>query len=574
MKILGLNAFHGDSSACIFNDTQLIAATEEERINRIKHWAGLPIEAIKFCLNEAGIGLEEVDVITISRDPKAKLRHKIIHAAKGMVGLKTLIDRGRNSLKVNQVVDDIRKRLGVNKEIKAKLVFVEHHRSHMASAFHVSPFDKAAILSIDGMGDFTSTMRGTGVGTTVDVIDSVSYPNSLGYVYTMFTQFLGFPHYGDEYKVMGLAPYGTPRFTPLILNNIIEIKENGLFSLNSIYFKHFKEGIDMAWDDGSPSIEPLFNENLEQLIKIAPRKGGDLTKHHMDIAASVQKATEVVIFELAETLFRKTNLPSLCLTGGVAQNSVANGKLVRNTSFKRLFVPPAGHDAGTAVGSALYYIHHQLQKPRNTFQPQPYTGVQFNDDEIQKQLTEQRIDYSFIEDAKLFQYVAQKLTEGKVIGWFQGRAEFGPRALGNRSILVDPRRTDAKALLNDKIKKRESFRPFAPSILKEYVTEYFVQQDDVPFMEKVFDIREEKHKVIPAVTHENGTGRLQTVDQNVNWRYHALISAFHKLTDVPVLLNTSFNENEPIVNTPEHAINCYQRTKMDILVLGNCIIER
>lgn len=575
MYILGINAYHGDSSACIYKDSVLIAATEEERIVRIKHWAGLPIEAIKFCLKEAEIDLTEVDHITVSRDPKAKFSKKIIHSLKNRISVKALLNRGSNSLKITGIKDDISKALGFQpSKIKAKLHFIEHHRSHMASAFHVSPFEDSAILSIDGMGDFTSTMRGTGSGTQIDVIDSVSYPHSIGIFYTSFTQYLGFPHYGDEYKVMGLSPYGKAIYTDKIKNEVIHFLPNGLFELSPKYFRHFKEGVNMSWEGGSPEIGPIFSNAFIDQFGPLRLKRETMEQYHMDLAASVQQVTEELIFHMAEDLYKKTGLKNLCITGGVAQNSVANGKIILNTSFENLFVPPAGHDAGTSVGSALYYYHHELKKQRPAYKAQPYTGAQFSNVEIQKYLESREIDFQYLDEEELYDHVSDKLVDGAVIGWFQGRAEFGPRALGNRSIIVDPRREDAKALLNEKIKKRESFRPFAPSILKEHVSEYFEQIDDVPFMEKVFDIIPEKRKEIPAVTHVNGSGRLQTVEKSVNERYHNLISAFYKKSSVPILLNTSFNENEPIVNTPEHALDCYLRTDMDMLVIGNCVIER
>ena len=576
MYILGLNAYHGDSSACLYKNGVLLSATEEERIRRVKHWAGLPTEAIKFCLEDAKISLEDIDYITVSRDPKAKLASKIIHTLKKGVSLKALINRGANSLKINGIGEEIAKAFGLNfSNIKAKVQFIEHHRSHMASAFHISPFEESAILSVDGMGDFTSTMRGIGKGNKIEVIDSVSYPHSLGIFYTTLTQYLGFPHYGDEYKVMGLSPYGTPKHIDKILGEVIYLKSNGLFELNGTYFRHFKEGVNMSWEGGSPDIDAIFSEKLVTKFGALRKKGEPLSQYHMDLAASVQKVTEKIIFHMAEDLYKKTGLKNLCITGGCAQNSVANGKIIQNTSFEKLFVPPAGHDAGTATGSALYHYHHTLNNPRKPFRTEPYTGIKFTEAEIEAYLNKKGIDYQKIENEEdLYDLVSDRLIDAGVIGWYQGRAEFGPRALGNRSILADPRREDAKALLNTKIKKRESFRPFAPSILKEYVKDYFVQDDDVPFMEKVYDIKPEKQKDIPAVTHVNGTGRLQSVEKEVNPRYYALIKRFYEKSGVPILLNTSFNENEPIVNTPEHAVECFLRTKMDMLVLENYVIKR
>ena len=444
----------------------------------------------------------------------------------------------------------------------------------MASSFFVSPFEESAILSIDGMGDFSSTMRGTGKGNKIKVIDSVSYPHSIGIFYTAMTQYLGFPHYGDEYKVMGLSPYGKATMVDQ-LEDVLILLDNGLFELNGRYFKHFTEGVAMDWEGGSPSIDSIYSEALVEKFGPVRQKGEELTQYHMDLAASVQRYTEKVIFHIAEDLHKRTGLKNLCITGGVAQNSVANGKILANTSFEKLYVPPAGHDAGTSVGSALYYIHQEQNTTRPAFKHQAYTGAQFTNEEIKTFLEGKAgiIAYHEKEDA-LIEAVAELLHHGKVIGWFQGRAEFGPRALGNRSIIVDPSRSDAKELLNSKIKRRESFRPFAPSILKEAVKDYFEVVDDVPFMEKVYDIKSEKHEVIPAVTHVNGTGRLQTVEEKDNPRYYRLIKAFSQKSGIPILLNTSFNENEPIVNTPGHAYDCFARTDMDVLVLENYVITR
>lgn len=577
MYILGINGYHGDSSACIYKDGKLIAATEEERFRRIKHWAGLPTMAIEFCLKEANISLREVDHITISRDPMAKVGKKIIHSLKKMVSPAAILNRGANSLKIKSLKNDICEALNINaEEVKAKVQFIEHHRCHLASSFHISPFEESALISIDGMGDFSSTMRGIGKGVKIDIMDSVSYPHSLGIFYTTLTQYLGFPHYGDEYKVMGLSPYGNPNsdMMNLIKKEILIFKNDGLFEINEKYFKHFKEGVNMSWEGGSPNVDPIFTSALEEAFGPSRTKKEPLTQHHKDLAASVQQVTEELIFHMAQDLYEKTKMKNLCVSGGCAQNSVANGKILRNTSFEKLFVPPAGHDAGTASGSALYYYHHSLGNARLPFTVQPYTGFRSSNEEIESYLKERKIDYVRMEDEKLFDVVSSAIADGKVIGWYQGRAEFGPRALGNRSILMDPRRNDVKEILNLKIKKRESFRPFAPSILKDYVKDYFVQVDDVPFMEKVYDIKPEKQAEIPAVTHVNGTGRLQTVTKEVNPRYYELIQHFYKKSGTPILVNTSFNENEPIVNSPEHALECYLRTNMDMLVLENCIVQR
>ncbi len=575
MFILGINAYHGDSSACIYRDGHLIAATEEERIRRVKHWAGLPSKAIQFCLNEADISLGDLDYVTVSRDPKAKFSEKVKYALGKRISIQSLINRGKNSFNITNLKKEIADDFGVNpKDLKFTVKFVEHHRSHMASAFLASPFEESALLSVDGMGDFSSIMRGVGRDTAIEIVDSVSYPHSLGMFYTAFTQYLGFPNYGDEYKVMGLSPYGKPIYKDKILNTIILPENNGLFKLNDNYFRHFKEGVNMSWEGGSPVLTDLFTDEFIDDFGPKRTKSESLEEHHMNIAASVQKVTEEIIFHMLEDLYNKTGLSNVCIAGGVAQNSVANGKVINSTKFERLFVPPAGHDAGTSIGSALYFYHTELKNPRSKYQPMPYTGAKFSNKEIEKILRDADLDYQVMDDEQLFEYVSSAIMDGSVVGWFQGRAEFGPRALGNRSILVDPRRKDAKELLNVKIKKRESFRPFAPSILIEHVADYFEEVDDVPFMEKVFNIKPSKYEEIPAVTHVNGTGRLQTVDKEVNSRYHALITSFYEKSKTPILLNTSFNENEPIVNTPKEALECYLRTNMDLLVMENVVVQR
>jgi carbamoyltransferase len=572
MYILGINAYHGDSSACILKDGIVVAATEEERIRRIKHWAGFPSEAIKFCIIEAGISIGELDHVTISRNPSANIHKKIVHSVKNLVSIKALKDRLSNTKKVGNVKSELCEVFGINEsELKAEIHNIEHHRSHLASAFFASPFDESAILSIDGFGDFTSTMIAKGKGNQIEVIDSVIYPHSAGIFYTSLTQYLGFSHYGDEYKVMGLAPYGEPKFVEE-LRKVIRFKDNGLFELDTKYFKHAKEGVSMSWEGGDPSMESIFSSELEVLLGPARKGGDELTQKHKDIATSVQRVTEELIFHILNHLQKRTGLKSVCIAGGVAQNSVANGKILENTKFEEVYIPSAGHDAGTAMGSALWLFNHIQKNDRLPAVYDAYTGYKTNDLEIEACLKDRDVEFTKYSDNELIDTVATELINGAVVGWFQGRAEFGPRALGHRSILVDPRRADAKELLNSKIKRRESFRPFAPSILEEYVSEYFEKTDKVPFMEKVYPIKKEKHSEIPAVTHVDGTGRLQTVSKGD--RYHDLISKFHELSGTPILLNTSFNENEPIVNTPAEALDCYLRTQMDVLVLENFVIKR
>lgn len=574
MYILGINAYHGDSSACLLKDGVVVCATEEERFRRIKHWAGFPSEAIKFCLEDEDISIEQVDHITISRDPKANFYKKVLFSLKYKISIATIWDRLKNSKKVSSVKGELATIFEVPESaIKAKLHNIEHHRSHIASSFFAARFEKSAILSIDGFGDFTSTMSAVGSGSKFEVMDTVNYPHSLGVFYTTVTQFLGFPNYGDEYKVMGLAPYGEAKYLKE-LNEILKMTSDGFFKLNCKYFKHFKEGVAMDWENGSPSIESLFTDDWSDLLGKPRAKGAELEQWHIDLATSVQRLTENVIFHMLNHLHAKTGLDNICITGGVAQNSVANGRILENTPFKNIYVPSAGHDAGTSIGSALYLYNQILGNERLPETTTAYFGKKATQSEIISVLDAKGVEYSILKDVELFDKVSDKLVEGGVIGWFQGRAEFGPRALGHRSIIVDPRRDDAKDLLNEKIKRRESFRPFAPSILKEAVNDYFVQHDTVPFMEKVFDIKKEKHAEIPAVTHVDGTGRLQSVDAEISPRYHKLISKFAEKTGVPILLNTSFNENEPIVNKPEEALDCFLRTKMDMLVMENVVVER
>ncbi len=575
MKILGLNAYHGDASACLLIDGQVVSATEEERIRRIKHWAGFPSEAIKFCLEDAGLTLKDIDVITISRDPYANFGLKVISALKNRLSIGNIKDRVSNIRKAGNIEDEFRLHFPDQfSSMKAKFVNVEHHRSHLASAFFVSPFEESAVLSIDGFGDFSSVMTSYGKGNQLTVLDKVNYPHSLGVFYTAFTQYLGFPHYGDEYKVMGLAPYGKALYKEQV-RQVIELTSDGLFKLNLNYFNHTRNGVNMTWTDGIPFVDTMYSNQFIKSFGPARGKEEELSQYHKDLAASVQAVTEEVIFHMAEHLRLKTKSENLCLAGGVGQNSVANGKIILNTGFKNLYIPPAAHDAGTSIGSALYYYHQTEKNKRTLVSKTGYYGYKATKEEIEETLTRNNVAYQYFDDREaLIDIVTDRIIDGQVIGWYQGRAEFGPRALGHRSIIADPRRNDAKEILNLKIKRRESFRPFAPSILIEKVPDYFEQTDEVPFMEKVFVIKPEMRDKIPAVTHVDGTGRLQSVDKLNEPIYHRLIERFNEKTGVPILLNTSFNENEPIVNTPQEALDCYLRTKMDVLVMDNFYIAR
>jgi len=597
LYILGINAYHGDASAAIIRDGQLVAAAEEERFNRVKHCAGFPLHAVRYCLEAAEISIEDVEHIGISRDPSAHLHKKLLFAAtrtaKSLAGvsrapvavagvetksapgfLRSITDRLANAARVRDLGDDLAQQLGISAgSIGAKFHNVEHHRAHLASCFFVSPFARAALLSIDGFGDFISTMWAVGESNSIDVLGQVEYPHSAGILYTATTQFLGFPHYGDEGKVMGLAPYGKPRFIE-VFRDIIRTEDHGQFRLNLDYFRHHAEGVDMTWDNGSPVIGRIFSSAYEDAFGAARQPGSELTDRDRDIAASLQLRLEEVGFHILNHLHEETGLADLGLSGGVAYNSVMNGKILLNTPFRRVFIQPAAGDSGTAVG-VCYEIYNRLLDRERTFVMEgAYTGPEFSDEEIRIEIEKSGVHCERLSDAELYEKAAADIAAGAVLGWFQGRMEFGPRALGNRSIVVDPRRADMKDILNARIKKREPFRPFAPSILEEYVGDYFEQTHPAPTMLMVYQIKPERRAEVPAVTHVDGSGRLQTVSQVVNPRYYDLISAFHKLTGIPIVLNTSFNENEPIVCTPRHALDCFLKTKMDVLYLGNYAVRR
>ena len=574
MYILGINAYHGDAAASIVKDGQLIAAAEEERFNRKKHCAGFPALAIRYCLEAAGISLDQVDHIGISRDPSAHLHKKILFSLTKLANLSGLIAaRLANAAKIRDLRQDLVRVLGVAPSEKVQFHNVEHHKAHMASCFFVSPFERAAILSIDGFGDFISTMWGMGQGSRIDVLGQVEYPHSAGAAYTATSQYLGFTKYGDEGKVMGLAPYGQPRYLGEF-RDIIRTDNGGGFKLNLDYFLHHSEGVDMTWDEGSPTIGRMFSDRFIDTFGPARSAGEPLTTRQEDIAASLQARLEEVGFHILNQLYEETKLDKLCLAGGVALNSVMNGKIPLHTPFKEVFVQPAAGDSGTAVG-VCYYIHNMiLHQARSFVMEHAYTGPEFGEGQIEQVLNQSSLAHRKLSNCELTEVAAQAIADGKIVGWFQGRMEFGPRALGNRSIVVDPRRSEMKDILNARIKKREPFRPFAPSILEERVGEYFEQTHPSPTMLMVYQVKKDKQSIIPAVTHVDGSGRLQTVSRETNPRYYQLISDFEKLTNVPVVLNTSFNEDEPIVCTPEEAVNCFQRTRMDVLFLGNYMVQR
>lgn len=580
MFILGINAYHGDSSASLVKDGQLVAAVEEERFRRVKHWAGFPSEAIRYCLEEAGINLTQLAHIAINSNPKANLLKKIGYTLVNRPELGMVTARLRNARKRQSMVETLR-RAFPGQSFNGEVHHVEHHQAHLASAFLVSPFAEAVVVSVDGFGDFASAAWGIGQGTDIKVEGRVHFPHSLGTFYQAMTQFIGFPHYGDEYKVMGLAPYGEPKYLDE-LRQIVQLRDDGSYRLDMDYFVYHKEKISYEWEDGSPAVGRLFSGKLREFFGPERQEGEELTQRHKDIARSVQAMYEEAFFHLLNRLHARHGIDSLCLAGGCAMNSVANGKVRRNTPFKQVYIQSAAGDAGGAIGAAFDVWHRRGGNQRSFVMDHAFWGPYFSNDAIRAlldsmagQLEKEQCRVELVGDEdELCRRTALAISEGKVIGWFQGRMEWGPRALGNRSILCDPRRSDMKDILNLKIKRRESFRPFAPSILREAVAEWFEEDDDVPFMMKVFQIREAKRGAIPAVTHADGSGRLQTVYEKTNPRYHRLISIFGEMTGVPIVLNTSFNENEPVVCKPEEALNCFLRTKMDVLVLGDWVVKR
>jgi len=575
VRILGINAYHGDSAAAIVVDGRLVAAIEEERIRRIKHWAGFPSEAIRHVLHEAGLAPADVDHVAIGRQPSAHLHRKVLFSLRRRPSLAAVRDRLANMGKVLDLKRELARALDVDPaRLRATFHNVEHHRAHMASSFFLSPFDEAACLTIDGFGDFVSTMYGAGAGNRLEVDRWVEFPHSLGLFYTACTQYLGFGRYGDEYKVMGLAPYGEPEYLDA-LREIVVLGEHGQFRLDLEYFRHHSEGIEMQWQGGSPQLGAVFSDAWVRRFGPSRRSDEPLERRHHDLARSLQAMAEEVYFHALAHLAATRPARRLCLAGGCAYNSVANGKIFERTPYRELYIHPAAGDAGTAVGAAYWVWHQELGRPRDFVLDHAYLGPQHPDAEIRRALEQSGADFEWIEDPQqLVQRTVERIVAGDVVGWFQGRAEWGPRALGNRSIVVDPRRAEMKDVLNARIKRRESFRPFAPSILLERTADYFEQDYPVPFMLQVYRIRPERRAEIPAVAHVDGTGRLQTVSRAANPLYYRLIETFGARTGTPILLNTSFNENEPIVNAPGQAIDCFLRTRMDTLVVGKALLRK
>ncbi len=582
MNILGINAYHGNASAALVCDGKLIAAVEEERFNRVKYAAGFPAAAIRYCLKEAGITLSDVDHVAVPRNPYARLGTKLWYAMR-------MPSFARERVRVMTKFTGVPTALAATfdsdpAKIKATFHRVEHHQAHLASSYFVSPFEDAALLSADGLGDFASTMWGAGRGNRMEIDDAIAFPHSLGLYYSGVTQYLGFLKFGDEYKVMGLAAYGAPEKMEAF-RDIVRFNPDGGefgFRLGLEYFTHHKTGPEMSWaeSDKTPVLGVMFSEEMGKRLGGPARLPEEpLEQRHRNLAASLQARLEEVYLGMVRKLAAKTGAKAVCLSGGVAFNCVANGKIFDQTPFEKVYVHPAAGDAGLAVGAAFYVWHQLLGKPRSFVMENAYWGPSYSNAEIRTAIQGSAISnggYALAElgEDELMRRTAEIIAQGKILGWYQGRAEWGPRALGNRSIVADPRRPEMKEILNERIKHREIFRPFAPSILAEKTGEWFEKSNPSPFMTLAYSVRPEKRDKIPAPTHVDGTGRLQTVTREANPRYHALISEFERQTGVPVVLNTSFNDNEPIVCRPEEALDCFLRTRMDALVLGDFLITR
>jgi carbamoyltransferase len=591
MIILGINAYHGDASAALVVDGKLAAAVEEERFTRIKHCAGFPAASVRYCIEAAGIKPSEIDCIAVARDPRARLLRKAVYALRIP---RLAYERLGAWNKFAGIKEEVANALRVGvADLRAEVRRVEHHQAHLASSFFVSPFDEAALFSVDGLGDFASTMWGVGKGSKLKVQGSIAFPHSLGIYYTALSQYLGFCNYGDEYKVMGLAAYGEPEyldeFRKIVCLRPDNSENNGGatgFALGLDYFVHHRTGPEMTWREGAPLLGRLYSDYLTQRLGPGREKDSPVERRHENIAASLQGRLEDAVFSLLHRLYELTRLKKLCLAGGVAFNCVVNGKILEQTPFEKIYIPPAAGDAGLAVGAAYYVWHEILRKPRSFEMKHAYWGPEFSDKEICEALSAKGIEQGSgsspassitvleLPEGQLLTATAEQIAEGKIVGWFQGRMEFGPRALGNRSILVDPRRADMKEILNSRIKHREAFRPFAPSILEERTGDFFEQTHPSPFMLMTYRVRAGKQNRIPAPTHVDGTGRVQTVSREANPLYWQLIKEFERLTGVPALLNTSFNDNEPVVCRPEEALGCFLRTRMDTLVMGSHVVTR
>jgi len=573
MLILGLNMFHADASAAMIQDGEVIFAVAEERLNRIKHYAGFPSLAIKACLDAAGAKITDVDHVAVGQDSDTNLSKKVKYALANPAKILNFIRLRQRK----EAMRDVRPLIATSLDVDpAQLRFqehhLEHHIAHIASAYYCSPWEKAAGFSYDGSGDFVSTMMARCEGNEIDVLDRVFLPHSLGSFYTMICEFIGYKKYGDEGKVMGLAPYGEETYCEQI-RHILDL--NGSLALNLRYFKPLgsNEGMQIS-SDGTVSLARHFSDRMVKLFGEPRQPQSDITRRDMDLAYAMQHCFEEAFFHLLNNLHRKVPLDNLAMAGGCALNSVANGKLFARTPFNQTWIQPAAGDEGLAIGAALHTYHSVLKQPRRYAMKNSYLGPEFSDSQIECDLKKANLRYRRLEREPLLDAVAAQIAAGNVVGWFQGRMEWGPRALGNRSIVAHPGLPNIKDLLNTRIKHREWFRPFAPSILAERQSEYFEHDHPSPFMLHVYKIRSGKRAQLCAVNHADDTGRLQSVSRNENPLYYDLIEAFEGKTGIPVILNTSFNENEPIVCAPSEAIDCFKRTRMDVLAIGPYLVSK
>jgi carbamoyltransferase len=581
MLILGLNMFHADASAAIVHDGEVVFAIAEERLNRHKHFGGFPALAVKACLGAVNAKISDVDYVAVGQDSDANLAKKVQYALANPTKILNFIRLRQRKESMRDLRSLLAHALEVNSaQLRFQEHHIEHHIAHIASAYYCSPWEKAAGFSYDGSGDFVSTMMARCEGDNIEVQERVFLPHSLGSVYTMICEFIGYSKYGDEGKVMGLAPYGTNEDACRNLLSKVVAPTNSSFQLDLSYFKPLGSNSGMqVLPDGTVRLARHFSDRMEELFGEPRRPHAEITQRDMDLAFALQHRFEEIFFHLLNHLHQHLShkhvpCDDLAMAGGCALNSVANGKLFERTPFRRTYIQPAAGDEGLAIGAALHTYHSVLQQPRRHQLKNSYLGPEFSDSRIESSLRKAGLDYRKLGRAPLLEAVAEQIAGGNVIGWFQGRMEWGPRALGNRSILAHPGLPNMKDILNARIKHREWFRPFAPSILAEYQHEYFEHDHPSPFMLHVYKIRPEKRKLLCAVNHVDDTGRLQTVAREENPMYYDLISAFYRKTGIPVVLNTSFNENEPIVCTPEEAIDCFQRTRMDVLAIGPFLVTK
>jgi carbamoyltransferase len=568
MLILGLNMFHADASAAIVEDGKILFAVAEERLNRHKHYGGFPSLAVKACLDAVGAKISDVQHVAVGQDSDAHLAKKVQYALANPAKILNFIKIRQRKEAMRDVRALIAKALDVDvKSLTFHVHHLEHHMAHIASSYYCSPWEKAAGFSYDGSGDFVSTMMARCEGNEIQVLDRVFLPHSLGSFYTMICEFIGYKKYGDEGKVMGLAPYGKDTYVEKI-QNVLALR-NGNFQLNMSYFQPLGSNQGMqVLPDGTVQLARHFSKKMEKLFGAPREPHAEITQRDMDLAFAMQHCFEEVFFHLLNELHKHVPDENLAMAGGCALNSVANGKLFARTPFRRNWIQPAAGDEGLAIGAALHTYHSVLKQPRRRQMDHAYLGPEFAEPQIESNLKSAGVKYQKLERGSLLAKTAEAMANGDVVGWFQGRMEWGPRALGNRSIVAHPGLPNMKDVLNARIKHREWFRPFAPAILAEAQHEYFEHDHPSPYMLHVYKIRREKRKLLCAVNHVDDTGRLQTVTRAENPLYYDLIKAFEKKTGLPVILNTSFNENEPIVCTPKEAIDCFQRTKMGVLAIG------